>query len=74
MSEKPKRGDFVTDCMSKITVMAVADNYVMYRRPGCMPSVKPINKWNELKTLGDNLKTILVTDSGLKEGYRNEVD
>ncbi len=44
----PKRGDRVEDATSKITIMAVADEYVMCRRPGCTPFVRTIQEWNKL--------------------------
>lgn len=30
-----------------IVLMAIADRWVMVRRPGCIPFVMPLEKWNE---------------------------
>jgi hypothetical protein len=43
---QPKRGDVRTDNFGRIVCMAVADGYVMCRRPGCMPFVKSVKEWN----------------------------
>ena len=42
---EPKRGDTAKDKHGFVTVMAVADGYVMARRPGATPFVKSVKDW-----------------------------
>jgi hypothetical protein len=43
-----KIGDVKYDEHGKMTVMAVANGYIMARRPRCMPFVALEKIWNEL--------------------------
>lgn len=49
-----KRDDWATcdawrfDGHGRVRLMAVADNYVMCRRPGCIPFVLSVQKWNAM--------------------------
>ncbi len=48
MKEEVSRGDTITDYLSKIIILAVADGYVMCRRPGAIPFIKSVKEWNRL--------------------------
>lgn len=41
----PKRGDECADDSGPIRCMAVADGYVMARRPGCVPFILTVKDW-----------------------------
>lgn len=45
---EPKRGDVRYDRYGEFKCMAVADGYVMYRRPFSMPFVMTIREWQAL--------------------------
>lgn len=45
MGEAVKRGDRTIDEHGEIRVMAVADGYVMVRRPGCLPFVLSVKEF-----------------------------
>lgn len=49
-NQVPERGDVRCDAYGKMTCMAVADGYVMCRRPRAMPLVKSLSEWLSLRT------------------------
>lgn len=60
----PKRGDAVQDCRGKIKCMAVADGYVMCRRPRAVPFVMTVQNWSDLHFAEPG--TLEMTTNGLR--------